>query len=129
MHGNIHMLFGTSLVVVGNRANASGTLAVAVRDVPVPVVVTPWLWRHTTLKNYTDDRYVQSITYTQGAANQAEHNANIYTDQMFCQLNQNNKQLNKKIDRAENGLMRGLRKSLYFHPFRMSMATHYYRGG
>ncbi|MGR7122076.1 YadA-like family protein [Klebsiella aerogenes] len=62
----------------------------------------------TTSKNYTDGRYHQSITYAQGVADQAEHNANDYTDWKFSQLNRRDNELNNKIERAEKRLNAGI---------------------
>ena len=56
--------------------------------------------------------YDQSFHYALSAANQAEQNANNYTDNKFNQLNSSSnqrfEQLDKKIERAEKGLNGGV---------------------
>ncbi|EKT1605709.1 YadA-like family protein, partial [Salmonella enterica] len=62
--------------------------------------------------SYTNEKYEQSIHFAQGAANQAEQNANNYTDNKFNQLshssNQRFRQLDDKINRAEKRLNAGI---------------------
>ena len=62
--------------------------------------------------DYTDVRHAQNITYATNVAQQAEENANLYTDYMFNQFKQQSnerfEQLSNKIDKAEKRLNAGI---------------------